>query len=181
MKSLDVARRLNRVAENLKDIQFKETTRIDWYCLTEKERLLFDKINEIKDEYWPQLPPDDVLRENHELFVKGIEIIARRAIDLFQSLVKTLYVSETRDSSIFDFIFTTRLYWFLHEVHRHVEQTCMEEELFEKYEKIEDFERAWKEYEEKREDKTPLWSRESFARFIQPLFDRVHRNRGKHG
>jgi len=173
-----MTRKLNTIAENMKDIQIKDTTRIDWYCLTERERVLFDKISEIKDEYWPQLPPDDVLRENHALFVKGIEIIMRRTIDLFQNVVKTAYSMDTRDDRIFDFIFTTRLFWFLHEIRRHTEQTCREEELFEKYEKIEDFKRAWKEYEEKREDKTPLWSRESFARFIQPLFNRKHRNRG---
>jgi len=176
VKSLDMTRRLNRVAENLEDIQFKETTRIDWYCLTEKERLLFDKISEIRDEYWPQPPPDDVLEQNHALFAKGIELLTRRAIDLFQTVVKTLYKTDTRDDSLFDLIFTVRLFWFLHEIHRHVEQTRVEEELFEKYEKIEDFKRAWKEYEEKREDKTPLWSPESFARFIQPLFDRMLRS-----
>jgi len=178
VKTLDMTRKLNRIAENLKDIQIEDTTRIDWYCLTQKERVLFDKITEIKDEYWPQTPPDDVLRENHALFVKGIEIIMRRTIDLFKNVVKTAYSMDTRDDRIFDFIFTTRLYWFLHEIHRHAEQTRREEELFEKYEKIKEFKKAWKEYEEKREDKTPLWSRESFARFIQPLFNRKHRNRG---
>jgi len=181
VKSLDMARKLNTIAENLKDLQIKKTTRIDWHCLTQRERVLFDKVNEIKDEYWPQLPPDDVLQENHALFVKGIEIMMRRAIDLFQNVVKTSYITSTEDDPLLDFIFTTRLYWFLHEMQRHAEQIRREEELSEKYEKIEDFEKAWKEYEEKREDKTDFWSQESFERFMEPLFERMRRRHGKRG
>ena len=95
MKTLDMTRRLDAIAETLKDLQIKDTTRIDWRCLTQGERLLFDKITEIKEEYWPQLPPDDVLEENHALFVKGTEIIMRRTMDLFQTVVKTSYMSKT--------------------------------------------------------------------------------------
>ena len=43
----------------------------------------------------------------------------------------------------------------------------------------EDFEKAWKEYEENIEDKTALWSPKSFENFIQPLFDRKLRKHGK--
>jgi hypothetical protein len=78
VRSLDIKRKLNAIAENLKDLQIRETTRIDWHCLTQRERLLFDKIREIQEEYSPQTPPDDVLEENHALFVKGIETMARR-------------------------------------------------------------------------------------------------------
>ena len=181
MKTLDMTRRLNAVAENLKDLEIKDTTRIDWRCLTQGERLLFEKITEIKEEYWPQVPPDNVLEENHALFVKGIEIIVRRTLDLFQSVVKTSYLTSTRDDPLIDFIFTTRLYWFLHEMHRHAERIGKEGELYERYEKFEDFERAWKDYEEKLEDKTALWSKESFERFVQPLFERMYRSHGNHG
>jgi hypothetical protein len=40
VKSHEMTRKLNRVAEDLKDIPIKDTTRIDWYCLTERERVL---------------------------------------------------------------------------------------------------------------------------------------------
>jgi len=173
-----MARKLNRIAENLKELEIEGTTRIDWHCLTERERLLFDKITEIKESYWPQLPPDDVLKENHGLFVKGIEIIARRTLDLFKDVMGTAFFTATQDEPIMDFIFTTRLYWFLHQMGRQDKRIRKEVELYEKYEKFEDFERAWKEYEEKLEDKTALWSPESFERFVHPLFERMHRKRG---
>jgi hypothetical protein len=181
VKSLDITRKLDAIAENVKEFKIKGTTRIDWYCLTERERLLFDKVNEIKEEYWPHFPPDDVLEENHALFVKGIEIIVRRTIDLFQEVVKTLYLKTTRDDPFIDLIFTMRLCWFLHEIERHAEQIQKEEELFDKFGDTDDFDKAWKEYEEKREDKTALWSQESFERFIQPLFEKKRRRHRKHG
>jgi len=176
VKSLDMAWKLNRIAESMKGLETEGTTRIDWHCLTERERLLFDKITEIKERYWPQLPPDDVLKENHELFVKGIEIVARRTIDLFKEVMETAFFTTTQDEPIMDFIFTTRLYCFLHQMGRQDKRTRKEAELSEKYEKLEDFERAWKEYEEKLGDKTALWSPESFERFVHPLFEEVMNN-----
>lgn len=44
---------------------------------------------------------------------------------------------------------------------------------------FEDFEKAWKEYEENIEDKTALWSPQSFENFIQPLFDGMVRKHRK--
>lgn len=177
MKSLDMVRKLDHIAENMRDLQIKGTTRIDWNCLTERERLLFDRINEIKDEYGSN-PPDVVLQENQALFNKGIEILARRAIDLFRTVMTTLYVTDVQDDPMIDFIFTTRLFWFLHEIGRHAEQMRKEEELYEKHGDSEDFKRAWKEHKEKLEDKTALWSQESFERFMKPLFDRTRRKHG---
>jgi len=173
MKVVDMAQKLNAIAENMKDLQIEGTTRIDWNCLTERERLLFDRIREIQDEYKPYLPPDDVLKENHALFNKGIEILARRAVDLFRTFMTTLYVTNSHEDKLMDFIFTTRLFWFLHEVKRHAEQMRKEEELYERHGDSEDFEKAWKEYRENLEDKTALWSQESFERFIQPLLKMV--------
>jgi len=177
VKVFDVAQKLDAIAENLKDLQIKGTTRIDWNCLTERERLLFDRINEIEDEYGSH-PPDHVLQENHALFNKGLEIIARRTIDLFRTVMATLYMPDVKDDPMLDFIFVTRLFWFLQEVGRHAEQIRKEEELYEKHGDSEDFEKAWKEHKEKLEDKTALWSQESFERFLQPLLEKIRSKRG---
>ena len=85
MKTADVTKRIDDVAESMKTLRVKGTTRIDWNCLTHEEKTLFEKVNKIKDEYLPNYPPNSVLEENHDLFVKGIELIMRRAIDLFQA------------------------------------------------------------------------------------------------
>jgi len=179
MKPADMTRRIDAIAESMKTLRVKGTTRIDWNCLTREERTLFEKVNELKEEYLPNYPPDCVLEENHALFVKGIELIMRRAIDLFQEATKAICMVSTQDETGFDLIFNLRIFWFLHEISRHSEKMRKEEELSEKYERFEDFQQAWKEYMETLEDKTALWSRESFENFIQPLFDRMLRKHRK--
>ena len=178
MKTADMTRRIDAVADNMKTLRIKGTTQIDWNCLTHEERTLFEKVWELKEEYLPNHPPDNVLEENHALFVKGIELIMRRAIDLFQEATKATCITTTKDETFFDLIFSLRIYWFLHEIGRHAEKNRKEEELFEQYKLVEDFEKAWKEYAENIDDKTPLWSPQSFDNFIQPLLKgmlRTHR------
>ena len=103
----------------------------------------------------------------------------RRAMDLFQEVIKATCMMSPKDDAFFDLIFFTRIYWFIYEIGRHAEKNRKEEELYEKYEKNEDFEKAWKEFEENIKDKTTLWSPKSFENFIQPLFDRKLRKHRK--
>jgi len=177
VKIVEMARRLDAIAANMTALQIEGTTRIDWHCLTERERLLFERILEIKEEYGRD-PPEDVLQANHALFNKGIEILARRAIDLFRTVMTTMYETNRREDPLIDFIFTTRLFWFLHEMRRHADQMRKEEALFEEHGDSEAFERAWKEHTAKLEDQTALWSPESFQRFIQPLLAKARTKRG---
>ena len=179
MKTADMTRRIDAVADNMKTLRIKGTTRIDWNCLTHEERVLFDKVNELKEEYAPNYPPDDVLEENNELFVKGIELIMRRALDLFQEVTQAYCVMDTPDEVFFDLVFNLRIFWFLHEMRRNSEKNRKEEEISEKYEKFEDFQQVWKEYLETLEDKTALWSPESFENFIRPFFDARLRKKDK--
>jgi hypothetical protein len=177
VRAVDVKRKLDSLAENMKKLQIKETTHIDWNCLTCEERVLFEKVNEIREEYGC-LPPDAVLKENDALFSKAFELIMRRVVDLFQEATKAICMVSTRDEAFFDLVFTMRILWFIHEMRRHAEQNRKEEELYDRYKRSEDFEKAWKEYKDKREDKTTLWSPESFERFIQPAFGGMRRKRG---
>lgn len=174
MKVSDMIQKLDSIAENLTDLQIEGTTRIDWRCLTQKEVLLFDKITELTDKYGSQLP-NDVLIENSALFDKGIEILARRAIDLFQTVAKALFMVPSQDDPLVNFVFTLRLFWFLQEMRRQVDQMHVEDELLKKYEDYGDFKKAWKEHEANLENKTALWSRESFERFVKPVFEKMSR------
>lgn len=171
MKTLDIQRKLDAIDENLKTLRIKGTTRIDWNCLTNQERVLFEKVNNLKEEYAPRYPPDDVLQENHALFIKGIELVIHRAIDLFQEAARAYCVVNDQNEWFFEFIFNLRVYWFLYELRRHFEMNKAEEELLKKYEDDEEFERAHNEYIQGLEDKTALWTRESFDNFTRPFFD----------
>jgi hypothetical protein len=84
------ARQLNRkiaiLSDKLGDSAEIET-RFDFNCLTEPERRLFERVHEIVDKYAPASPPDDVIEKNADLWYKGLEIFARRAMDLFVNVM----------------------------------------------------------------------------------------------
>lgn len=63
------------------------STRIDPACLSESEKRLFARVEEIIDEYGGTVPPDHVLAENGELLWKAVEIVVRRAVDLFSTVM----------------------------------------------------------------------------------------------
>jgi hypothetical protein len=95
VKARELGWKLRRLEEKMSDdVSISGTTRIDWDCLTEKERVLLDKVCEIRDRYAPSLPPDDVLAENFELFAKGIQLFARRATDLFVSVLSKSFCGD---------------------------------------------------------------------------------------
>jgi hypothetical protein len=177
MKTANIERKISSIEESMKPLRIKGT-RIDWNCLTHEERTLFGKVWELKEEYSPSSPPDDVLEENHGLLIKGIELLMRRAIDLFQEATK-IYCMVDDDESFFELVYTLRVYWFLYEMRRQFERNKAEEELLDRYEDDEEFEQAHKEYVESLEDKTALWSRESFEKFTRPVFDSGLRKKRK--
>jgi hypothetical protein len=82
LKPWQLNRRVNSLSEDLTD-PVKTETRIDFSCLTEPERVLFGKVREIMDKYAPGSPPQDVIVKNADLWNKGLEIFARRSVELF--------------------------------------------------------------------------------------------------
>jgi len=82
LKPWQLNRRMCTLSEELAD-SAKTETRIDFSCLTEPERQLFDRVQEIMDKYAPASPPQDVIVKNADLWNKGLEIFARRSVELF--------------------------------------------------------------------------------------------------
>jgi len=178
MKVTNLGRRIDGLEESMKTLRVEGNTRIDWNCFTSEEQALFEHVRELKDRYAPYNPPDDVLEANHDLFLKGLEIIFRRALELFQEASKAYCIVNEKDEAYFKFAFTFRIFWFIHELGRQCEKNRKERELFEKYEDDDEFGRAYDEYLETVEDKTPLWSPESFENFLKPFFDSRVKQRG---
>lgn len=80
-------RRLGGLADRMKDNSVQSSTRIDPACFSESEKRLFARVEEIIDECGGAVPPDHVLVENGELLWKGVEIVVRRAVDLFSTVM----------------------------------------------------------------------------------------------
>ena len=94
MKPDKMDEKLKRLAESMKDFPIEGTTKIDPNCLTERERKLVRKVDEIQEKYAPNLPPLDVLHENRELFIKASEIVVRRVLDLFVTVMPKAFLGD---------------------------------------------------------------------------------------
>ncbi len=87
------------------DDSAKSETRIDYYCLTEPERQLFDRVQEIIDEYAPKRPPSDVIAKNADLWHKGLEIFGRRTLELFVEVIPASFCCDELEEWYFKVYF----------------------------------------------------------------------------
>jgi len=91
MKPDKMDEKLKRLAESMEDLPIEGTTRIAWSCLTEREKLLYDKTELISQKpfYHSQLSDSEMLARAEEIFeddqllAKWHELYLRRIIDLF--------------------------------------------------------------------------------------------------
>jgi len=114
---------INRKVGNLTralDNSAKSETRIDINCLTEPERKLFDRVQEIVDKYAPASPPQDVIEKNADLWYKGLEIFGRRATELFVDVMPASLCCDELEQWYFKIYF----YNFLFDWLESVEQVC---------------------------------------------------------
>jgi hypothetical protein len=112
LKPWQLNRRLNSLSENLAD-PVKTETRIDFNCLSEPERQLLDKVQEIIDKYAPGRPPQDVIEKNADLWYKGLEIFGRRALELFVEVVPESFCCDELETWYFKvYFYNFWLDWF---------------------------------------------------------------------
>ena len=117
MKSWQLNRRVNSLSKNMAD-PVKTETRIDWNCLSEPERQLLDKVQEIVDEYAPASPPQDVIEKNADLWSKGLEIFARRSMELFVDVMPASLCCDELEEWYFKMYFYNFLFDWLESVQR---------------------------------------------------------------
>jgi len=86
MKPWQLNKRVNNLSSHLADCPKTDTT-IDWNCLSEPERQLLTKVEEIIKQYAPAQPPKDIIEKYSDLWYKGLEIFGRRATELFVEIV----------------------------------------------------------------------------------------------
>ena len=83
--------KLKRLAESMEDLPIEGTTRIAWSCLTEREKMLYDKTDLIaqKPFYRSQLSDSELLARAEEIFgdsqllAKWHQLYLRRIVDVF--------------------------------------------------------------------------------------------------
>ena len=80
-------RRVDGLSEKI-DIpeESERIARFDISCFTQEERLLFDKIRDLQEQYGNQVP-SEVLEANKALIYKAEEILAVYAVDTFKFML----------------------------------------------------------------------------------------------
>jgi hypothetical protein len=104
MKPWLLNKRVNSLSSQLTDSSKTETT-IDWNCLSEPERELLSKVDEIVKEYAPAKPPQDIIEKYADLWYKGLEIFGRRATELFVELVPASFCCDELEEWYFKLYF----------------------------------------------------------------------------
>jgi hypothetical protein len=117
LKSWQLNRRVNSLSKNLAD-PVKTETRIDWNCLSEPERRLLDKVQEIVDEYAPASPPEDVIVRNADLWNKGLEIFAKRSMELFVDVMPASLCCDELEEWYFKMYFYNFLFDWLESIQK---------------------------------------------------------------
>jgi hypothetical protein len=104
LKPWQINRKVGNLTRELDD-SAKSETRIDINCLTEPERKLFDRVQEIVDKYAPSSPPQDVIEKNADLWYKGLEIFGRRAMELFVEIIPASFCCDELEEWYFKVYF----------------------------------------------------------------------------
>ena len=88
MKPWVLKTKLNNVSSRMPDQPQSGSTKIDPSCLTEGERLLFQRITEFAEKHGSHPTPDELAQE-WPLIVKGYEVVRWRGADLFRTTMDT--------------------------------------------------------------------------------------------
>lgn len=86
MKPWQLNRRVDSLSKQLAD-PTETQTKIAFNSLSEPERQLLDKVQEIIDKYAPAETPQDIIYKYRDLWVKSLEIFLRRVTELFVDVV----------------------------------------------------------------------------------------------
>ena len=112
MKPWKLAQRMGNLSQRLDDSAESEA-RIDMNSLTFPERELFERIQEITDQYAPGAPPQDVIEKNADLWYKGLEIFGKRATELFVEIMPETLCCDELERWYFDIYFYNFLFDWL--------------------------------------------------------------------
>jgi hypothetical protein len=104
LKPWQLNRRVNSLSKQLAD-PVETETKIAFNSLSEPERQLFDKVQEIVDKYAPASPPQDVIDKYGDLWIKGLEIFGRRVTELFVDVVPASFCCDELEEWYFKLYF----------------------------------------------------------------------------
>lgn len=82
MKTIDMFRRVENISGKLEDTTAESFLRVDFNSLSEAEKTLFRKVDEISEEY-KRTGNEEILAKNDDLICKNIEVMKKRITELY--------------------------------------------------------------------------------------------------
>ena len=105
MKNFEKIRRVEKIAEKLKDTSEGTLLRIDFDSWSEAERALFQKVDQINEEY-VRTGNYELLAENADLIYKNLEVMHRRIRELYCYTIPTVISGIAAvDREVIDYFF----------------------------------------------------------------------------
>jgi len=106
------AKRIGRLEEKMDIAEFERgSTKISWECLSWREQRLFERIQGLFREHGDGSGgiAKDILTENFETLTKGVDILVKRAFDLFLTAMSP-FLGEDK---MYEWTFLVRFHAFL--------------------------------------------------------------------
>jgi len=110
VKNFGLVKRIDNLSKKINDPDPKEIIHIDFKSFSDAERILFQKVNEIEEE-WLKTGDEEILIKNAELLLKPSEVIFRRVTDLYCYVATTL-LAGGQNKEIVDYFFKLHFYNF---------------------------------------------------------------------
>ena len=82
VKNFGLVKRIDNLSKKINDPDPKEIIHIDFKSFSDAERILFQKVNEIEEE-WRKTGDEQILLKNAELLLKPSEVIFRCVTELY--------------------------------------------------------------------------------------------------
>ncbi|MGA3112307.1 MAG: hypothetical protein ABSE15_09820 [Candidatus Bathyarchaeia archaeon] len=110
VKNFGLVKRIDTLSKKINDPNPEEIIHIDFKSFSDAERTLFQKVDEIEEE-WRKTGDEEILIKNAELLLKPSEVIFRRITDLYCYVATTL-LAGGQNKEIVDYFFKLHFYNF---------------------------------------------------------------------
>ena len=110
VKNFLLTKRIDNLSKKINEPNPEEIIHIDFESFSDAERILFQKVEEIEEE-WRKTGKIEILLKNAELLLKPSEVILRRITELYCYVVPTL-LAGGQNKEIIDYFFKLHFYNF---------------------------------------------------------------------
>ena len=110
VKNFELVKRIDNLSKKINTPNPQEIIHIDFKSFSDAERILFQKVDKIEEEF-KKTGDEEILLKNAELLLKPSEVILRRITELY-CYVATTVLAGGQNKEIIDYFFKLHFYNF---------------------------------------------------------------------